>query len=70
MRILRPVITSFVLLVLDTRHDLGLRRSVASEPIGDDHSWDVPQALQQLAEELLRRLLISAALDEDVQHLR
>ncbi len=69
MRILRTVVESFIPVVLDTGHDLGLRRAVTLELICNDHARDILQALQQLAEELLRRLLISPALDEDVQHL-
>jgi hypothetical protein len=37
--------------------------------IGDDHPRDVRQALQQLAEESLRRLLVSPALHKNVEDI-
>ncbi len=43
------------------------RRAVAPQLVGDDDTWYVLQALQQLAEEPLGRLLVPAALDQDVQ---
>ncbi len=69
MRILRTIVKSFILVVLDTWHDLSLRRAVAFELIGDDFTRHVPQALQQLAEEPLGSSLVASALDEDVQHV-
>ncbi len=54
VRVLRPIVQSLVLAVLDTRHDLSLRRTVALQLVGDDHARDVLQTFQQLAEELLR----------------
>jgi hypothetical protein len=47
--------------------DLAFRRPVARELIGDDDTWHVLQALQQLAEKLLRRLLVAPVLDQDVE---
>src|SRR5262245_26943634 len=46
--------------------DLALGGSVAPEFVGDDHARHVRQPFEQLAEELLRGLLISAALDQDI----
>jgi hypothetical protein len=69
VRILRAVVESFTQPVLDSGQDLGYRRAVTPEPIRDDDSRHVLQALQQLTEELLGSFLVSSALDEDVQHL-
>jgi hypothetical protein len=35
----------------------------------DDYPWHILQALEQLAEKLLRRVLITAALHENVEHV-
>ncbi len=56
-----------MLAVLDAGHDLSLRRTVALELIRDDHSWDILQALQQLAEETLGRFLISLTLHQNIK---
>ncbi len=69
MRVLRAVVQSFVLTVLDTRHDFSFRCTVAFQLICDEHAWHILQALQQLAEEPLSGLLIPATLHEDVEHI-
>ncbi len=69
VRILRTVILPLLLEVFDTRYDFLLGHLIALELIGDDHARHVLQTLQELAEELLRGSQISAALDEDVQHV-
>ncbi len=69
MGILTAVVLPLIPAVLDTWHDLSLRRAVAFELIGDDLTRHVPQALQQLAEEPLGSSLVASALDEDVQHV-
>ncbi len=69
MRILGPIVLSLVLAVLNTRHDFSSRSTVAPQLVCDDHSRDIPQSFQELAEEFLSRLLISAALDQDIQHI-
>src|SRR5262249_59189075 len=50
-----------------SRQELALRRAVALELIRDDHPWHVLHPLEQLAKELLCRLLVAPLLDEDVQ---
>ena len=41
--------------------------SVTGELVGDDHPRDVLPAFEQLAEELLGRLLVTATLHEDIE---
>jgi hypothetical protein len=50
VRILRSVVQSFVLAMLDTGHDLPLRRAIAAKLVGD-HDAGRPHLLpQQLAQ--------------------
>ena len=58
MRILTAVVEITTLAVFHPRQDLTLRCPVALQLIRDDDSRDIPQALEQLAKKLLRRLLI------------
>ena len=67
MRVLRSIVQPFVLTVLDAWHDLSLRRAVTLQLVRDDDTWYVLQAFQQLAEELLRRFLISLTLYQNIQ---
>src|SRR5262245_32105555 len=67
MGVLTPIIERAALTVLYAREHLALRRAIAFEFIGDDHAWDVEQAFEELAEELLRRLLVAPALHQDVE---
>ena len=45
MRILDPVVLPLVLAVLDTGHELLLRRVVALQLVCDEHTRDIPQPL-------------------------
>jgi hypothetical protein len=54
-----------VLPVLDARRHLPLRGTIAFQSIGDDDPWDVVAALEERAEELLGRLLVTPALHQD-----
>lgn len=67
MRVLTPIIEIAALTVLHAREHLALCRAIAFELIGDDHAWDVLQPFEELAEELLGRLLIASPLYEDIQ---
>jgi len=67
MRVLTPVIEVATLAMLHPRQDLALGRAIALELIRDDHPWDVLQALEQLAEKLLRRVLVAAALHQNIE---
>src|SRR5262249_35440530 len=67
MGVLTAVIEVATLPMFHPRQDLALRRAVALELIRDDHPWHVLQPLEQLAKELLRRVLVAAALHQDTQ---
>ena len=67
MRILTPVVQIAMLAMLHPRQDLALGRAVALELIRDDDPRYIPQALEQLAKKLLRRVLIAPALDQNVE---
>ena len=69
VRVFCPVVEIPVLAMFDTRQDFTLGCTIAFQLIGDDHPRHVLQALEQLAEELLRRLLVPSTLDQDVQHV-
>jgi hypothetical protein len=65
--VLTAVVQIATLTVLHPGQDLALRRTVALELVRDDHPWHVLQPLEQLAEKLLRRLLVAPALYQDVE---
>ena len=44
-------------------------RGVSAQLVSDDHTRDILQALQQLAEEALCGFGIASALDQDVEHM-
>src|SRR5215510_3060058 len=67
MGVLTPIIEIAALTVFYARENLALRRAIAFEFIGDDHAWDVEHAFEELAEELLGRVLIASALHENVE---
>jgi hypothetical protein len=69
MRILRAIIEIAMRPMFHTGQDLALRGAIALQFIRDDHAWHVGQALQQLAEKLLRRFLVAAALHENIEHV-
>ena len=68
MRILRTVVEVTALTVLHVRKKIPLRDTVTSELIGHDHSRFVFQAGEQTSEETLRRLTITATLNQNVEH--
>jgi hypothetical protein len=63
------VVQIAVLPMLHAGQELPLCRPIAPQLIGDDHPRGVRQALQQLAEESLRRLLVSPALHKNVEDI-
>jgi len=67
VRMLRPVVQSLVLPVLDTGPHLPLGRPVARERVGADHARHVGKILEQTTEELLGGRRVSAALDQDIE---
>jgi hypothetical protein len=67
MGVLRPVIQIPMLAMFYTRQELSLGGSITLQLIRDDDSWSVLAPLEQLAEEFLRRLLVSPALHQDIK---
>src|SRR5262249_46662813 len=67
MRVLTPVIEVAALPVLYSWQYLAFGRAIAFEFIRNDDPWHVPQPLQELTEKLLRRVLVAAALHQDVE---
>jgi hypothetical protein len=65
--VFRPVVEIALLAMCHTQEHLPLGGTIAAELIRDDDPRDIGQALQQLAKELLRRLLVPLALHEDVE---
>src|SRR5919202_6605816 len=69
MRVLTAVIEGATLAMFHPGQDLPFGRAITLELVRDDHPWHVLQALEQLAKELLRRVLVAAALHQDIQHV-
>ena len=67
VRVLAAVIEVAALPMFYSGQDLALGRAVALQLIRDDDPRYIPQALEQLAKELLRCLLIAPALDQDIE---
>ena len=68
VRILRPVVQSFVPAVLDTGEKILLGSGIAGELIGDHHPRGSAPPLKQLAQEPLCGCRIPLALDQDIEH--
>jgi hypothetical protein len=67
--VLRPIVQIPVLAVFYPWQELALGSSIAFEFIGDNHTGDVAQSFEELAEKLLCRLLIPSPLHQDIQHV-
>jgi hypothetical protein len=67
--VFRSIIQAFVLPMLHAREDLAFRRSITPQFIGDNHTWDVLELFEELPKKAFRRLLVSSALDKDIQHI-
>src|SRR5215468_2667797 len=67
MGVLTAVVEVTTLPVFDPRQALPFRRAVALQLVGDAHPWHVLQPLEQLAKELLRGVLVAAALPQNVE---
>src|SRR4029450_7161796 len=67
MRVLAPVIERATLAMFHPRQALPFRRAGALALIRDEHPWHIVQSLEQLADNLLRRLLVTAVLHEHVE---
>src|SRR5258705_7516199 len=69
MRIFRSVVPILLLVVLEAEQQFGPGCTVTLQLVCDDRARDVLQALQQLAKEFLRCLLISGCLNQNIQHV-
>jgi hypothetical protein len=69
MGVLGTVIEVPMLAMLHSRQDVALGGPIAFELVGDDDARHILQALEQLAEELLRRAFVPPPLHEDIQHI-
>ncbi len=69
MRDLTAVVQVSALAMFNAREDFTLGSPIGSKFIRHDDPWHIAQALQQLAKEALCGLLVTAALDQNVQHV-
>jgi hypothetical protein len=69
MRVFGAVVEIAVLVVLQTWENFPVGCAAACELVPDNHPWYVGQVLDQLAEKLLRGLLVPSALHEHIQHI-
>src|SRR4029450_2126781 len=67
MGVLTAVVEIATLAMLHPGQDVPFGRAVALQLIRNDHARDIPQALEQLAKELLGRVLVAAALHQNVE---
>jgi hypothetical protein len=69
MGVLRPVIQIAMLAMFYTRQELSLGGSITLQLIRDEDPWGILASFEELAEEFLRRLLVSPALHQDVEDM-
>jgi hypothetical protein len=55
--------------MLHARQDLAFLSSIALEFIGNDHAWDVSESFEEFPKKSFRRMFVTSALDEDIQHV-
>src|SRR5262249_33683356 len=67
VRILRAVLEIAVRAMFYARQNFAFGRFVALEFVGDEHAWDVGQALKEFAEKFLRRPLTPPAFPQDIR---
>ena len=68
MGVFGPVIEALVLPMLDPRHDLPLGSGVALQLVSDEHTRCAPLLLEELAEQAFGGLLVTPALDENIEN--
>ena len=69
MRVFTPVIEIPTLAMFHPGQYLTLRGAVTFQLIRDDHPGDILTAFEQLAEQLLRGLLIASTLHQDIENI-
>ena len=69
VRVLRAVVEVAMLAMFHSGEHFSLRRAIAFELVRNDHPWDVFQPFKQLAEKLLRGVLVPTALRQNVEHI-
>lgn len=69
MRILCPIVQSFVLPMIDRQTHPLPSRAIARKLIGDHHAWRIAQALQKLLEETCGGFRVALALDKQFDKL-
>ena len=69
LRVLAAVVERATLAMFHPGQALALGRAIALQLICNDRARDIPQALEQLAKELLGRVLVAATLHEDIEHV-
>src|SRR5260221_2464324 len=67
--VFRSIVQPFVLPMLHARQELAFRRTIAPELISDDDTWNIWEPFEELAEKSFGSFFVSAALDEDVEHV-
>ena len=67
MRILRPIVEPFVLAMFDAKAHLGPRRAIGAELVGDHNAGRPDSGFQEFAHKPLRRVGVSAPLNQDVE---
>src|SRR5437762_5232253 len=68
MGVFGPVIEALVLPMLDPGHDLPLGSGVALQLVSDKHTRCAPLLLEDLAEQAFGGLLVTPALDENIEN--
>jgi hypothetical protein len=69
MRVPAPVIKVATLAMFHPWQFIMLRRTVAFELVRDEYPWHRRQAFEELAEKLLRLLLVPPTLHQDIEHV-
>ncbi len=69
VRVFGTVVEPPMAAMFHTWHDLVVGCLIAAQLVRNHDTWDVLASLQQLAEELLRRRLVPAALHKDIEHI-
>ena len=67
MRVLTPIIEIAALAMFRPGQYLALGSPIAFELVGHDDTRHIREALEQLAKELLGRLLVATALHQDIE---